>query len=255
MQLFISYAHQDYAGVVRLGEIFRAGEHDPWLDNPLLVGTLWKDELRKAIRLCQAFVYVLTPASVESEWCQWEFGEAIRLDKPIIPVLMDANTEIPDSLRPYQYADFTGDSLIGAIRLMVGLGRKSGIERYAAYISSDDVESTVDDPSGVPAQAHRAYNDYAGGSQDLPTLDIAEMVDWFFENYEDPADSVPYITPQGGYVWDAVEGPHTAWEALQENFPDANLDDIEIAVQIIEANGVNWVQKYPYRYEGDSNFD
>jgi hypothetical protein len=253
MKLFISYAHADYPKVVRLVDILRAGEHDPWFDQRLLVGSLWKDELLKAIRRCHAFVYVLTPASVASEWCQWEFAEAVRLEKPLIPVLMDAQTKIPESLQPYQFADFTEDTLIGAIRLMVGLGRQAGIERYSVHISSHDLEDSVDDPSGVPAQAQRPHD--TPSSQDLPAFDIAEMIDWFFENYEDPSQSQPYITKDGSYIWDSVDGPHTALEALQENYPDADPEDIEIAVGFIEQEGRNWVQRYPYRYQGDSSFD
>ncbi|WP_157094227.1 hypothetical protein [Brucella pseudogrignonensis] len=47
--------------------------------------------------------------------------------------------------------------------------------------------------------------------------DAEEMRAWFFENYEDPANSLPYSSGDGGYQW-INGGPYTPLEALQEEF-------------------------------------
>jgi hypothetical protein len=74
----------------------------------------------------------------------------------------------------------------------------------------------------------------------LEGLDRAErieaMVDWFRENYEDPAQHTPYESAEGGYqyIWG---GPYEAREELSEYFSDADEEDIEAAMEIIEEDG------------------
>ncbi len=74
-RLFISYAHQDKTLVTQVVELLRAGGHIPWSDHQLMAGQHWKRALRDEIERCDVFVYVLTPRSVTSEWCQWEFAK------------------------------------------------------------------------------------------------------------------------------------------------------------------------------------
>jgi hypothetical protein len=44
-----------------------------------------------------------------------------------------------------------------------------------------------------------------------------EMKEWFYANYEDPANSLPHISAEGGYQW-IHGGPETPQEALGDNF-------------------------------------
>lgn len=44
-----------------------------------------------------------------------------------------------------------------------------------------------------------------------------EMREWFYENYEDPANSLPYNSREGGYLW-INGGPFTPLEALGDHF-------------------------------------
>ena len=69
-----------------------------------------------------------------------------------------------------------------------------------------------------------------------------ELVEWFFENYEDPAEGVPY---EGGYIY-IFGGPYDAGEELHSHFSDANEKVIEKAVEIIEIQGFEWVKKNQY---------
>src|SRR6185295_214098 len=107
MRLFISYAHVDKHQVSELVDVLREAAYDPWFDHKLMPGQNWKVELLSAIQLCDAFLYALTPESVQSEWCQWEFSEAVKMGKPVIPVLLQAKTKLPEAINHYQYADFT----------------------------------------------------------------------------------------------------------------------------------------------------
>ncbi len=151
MRLFISYAKVDRPLVNPLVELLRAGGHEPWYDFGLLPGQDWKDELLRQIRACDAFVYALTPDSVDSEWCQWEFAQAVQLSKPVVPVLLKDDTVLPESLRRYQYADFTQGATPEVAARLIG-----GVYRFAVTIPADAAPEAPVDPVGRPTQAEIA---------------------------------------------------------------------------------------------------
>src|SRR6266849_8974706 len=105
MRLFVSYAHVDEVRVAELAEILRAAGFDPWWDDRLDPGDDWKQELASRIALCDAFLFLLSADSVESEWCVWELAQATSLSKPIVPILLRAHTSIPQSIANLQYLD------------------------------------------------------------------------------------------------------------------------------------------------------
>jgi hypothetical protein len=74
---------------------------------------------------------------------------------------------------------------------------------------------------------------------------VGEMVDWFNENYEDPAHHVSYDTSEGGYQY-VFGGPYNADDVLRDQFPSAADEDIDEAVSIIEQDGNEWVRKGQY---------
>jgi len=65
---------------------------------------------------------------------------------------------------------------------------------------------------------------------------INEMVEWFFERYENPAYSLPYNSSEGGYLW-VDGGPYDAAEEIGGNFsayPDELIDE---AVERVQSDG------------------
>lgn len=145
MRVFISYAHVDKPQVRDLVEILDAGGHDPWFDHHLTVGKDWMEELLKVIRQCDAFIYVLSPQSVESDWCQWEFQQAVELGKPILPVLLK-KTFVPEPLSRLQYADFSeGPTARSAALLLGGL-------LAARPVEPETVSPSPAQPKGTPPQ-------------------------------------------------------------------------------------------------------
>jgi hypothetical protein len=80
---------------------------------------------------------------------------------------------------------------------------------------------------------------------DARYVSVDQMVDWFFENYEDPANGVPFNSAEGGYQY-VLGGPHDAHDVLSEQFPDASVNDIDEAVRLIESQAYEWVKKGVY---------
>ncbi len=123
MNLFISYAYPDKQRVEnQLIRVLRSGGHTPHYDLNLVVGKNWQQALFEAIGRSDAFIYVISPASVDSEWCQWEYASAVRLGKPIIPVMIRNTKRMPSDLAQVQYVDFTkGATGQATARLLNGL--------------------------------------------------------------------------------------------------------------------------------------
>ena len=119
MKIFISYAKVNRALVEVLVEVLREVGHDPWFDYRLQSGQPWQEQLFAAIRTADVFLYALTPKSIASKWCQWEFAEAVHLGKPILPVMMQGRLNLPDTVSSQQCADFTeGRTWQAATRLV-----------------------------------------------------------------------------------------------------------------------------------------
>ena len=99
MKIFVSYANMDESRVRELVDILRDAGHDLWFEQQL-----------EAIQSCDCFLYVLTPESVESRWCQWAFAQAVHAGKSIIPVLVQPNTPLSGILNRIPHIDFSHGS-------------------------------------------------------------------------------------------------------------------------------------------------
>lgn len=74
---------------------------------------------------------------------------------------------------------------------------------------------------------------------------IESMVEWFFDNFEDPAEKTPHVSAEGGYqyIWG---GPYDASEELYSHFGDvANEELIQAAVDEVQKDGLfDWAPKH-----------
>src|SRR5687767_1204245 len=105
MRLFISYARVDKPYSAHIIETLDV--HETWLDQRLYAGQHWWKEILRRLDWCEGLIYLLSPDSIASEYCRKEFELAKNLGRHIFPVLIRENTEIPDWLEEYQYADLT----------------------------------------------------------------------------------------------------------------------------------------------------
>lgn len=85
---FISYSRSDSEFVQRLHESFSSLGIDPWIDwQDIPAASKWQQEILVGIQFAQNFIYVISPASIQSEYCNWELDQALSHNKRIIPIV------------------------------------------------------------------------------------------------------------------------------------------------------------------------
>lgn len=148
MKLFISYARGDSAVVHDLAAKLRLGGHEPWFDHALHAGDDWQAELLAQIKACDVLVYVLTDASVRSEWCVWEYAQAVEMGRRVLPVLLQKGLTIPEFIDHLHYADFTAGVTADAVAYLLG-----SLNKLAQKIPKKRAPEVPEQPRGAPASA------------------------------------------------------------------------------------------------------
>lgn len=113
-----------------------------------------------------------------------------------------------------------------------------------------DQDFPLPEPENRPKNGRRAY--FIGEERFTPSQfqrlssrrKVEAIIQWFHDNYEDPAVRTPYESAEGGYQW-IWGGPYDAREEIGDQFSDLADDDIiERAVQEVEKDGlVDWAPK------------
>ncbi len=123
-KVFISYARADGAtAAARLRDELTAMGVTVWRDiEEMRGGQAWKEQLRTALRQVDAVVVVLTPGAVGSKMVEWEWENAITLEKRVIPVLAQA-CQVPDELERLHYHDLSNPTSASYTRSFAKLAR------------------------------------------------------------------------------------------------------------------------------------
>ena len=107
--VFISYrqVEPDKSFAHRLAYDLQAAGHPVWIDvQAIEAGQTWNTEIQKALDGCYAYVVVLTPEAMASQWVRNELLYALSLKAgAIYPVLL-IDVRLPPELISIQYVDF-----------------------------------------------------------------------------------------------------------------------------------------------------
>ena len=148
MHLFINYAHSDKDQVEQMVNLLRENGHHVWFEK-LLPKQDWTADLLAAITACHAMIYALSPDSVGVEWCQWEVAQAVRLGKPIIPLVVRTPVNIPPMLTGLSWVDISeGVDENTVLPLLTDLTNMKDF-----ITSPDSAHEFPEHPHGIPAQA------------------------------------------------------------------------------------------------------
>lgn len=123
MKVFISYSSKDRAIVERMAANLNRLEHVVWFDQVLIGGQKWWEEILRNLLDCDAFIFALSPDSMESEACKLERSYAAALDKAIVPVQLSDVTRsaLPLEIGTRQIVDYAKDETRGFIDLTLSL--------------------------------------------------------------------------------------------------------------------------------------
>jgi hypothetical protein len=166
LQTFISYSRVNQQFAIRLACELKSAGFCVWMDQfDIPTGARWDDEIEKALRESQIFLFIMTPASTASENAKDEMGYAIDHGKHILPVLLEP-CEVPLRLRRMQYVDFTRMSFDQGIKKakellfeLINEIEKSGPEtsKHAGVIHAEkEPILSVKEPKTVPTGAGHA---------------------------------------------------------------------------------------------------
>jgi hypothetical protein len=161
MPTFISHSFKDEAVYSAVCLALDAARIDRWNPAKLSAGLSLADQLRKAIEVCTACIFIATRRSIESPWCLAEIGAFWGAGKRVILFLADP--DLTDSVLPPQFkGNFMANTAIDMISAAGEAEKKT--ESYGIHISAPDGVSPVD-----VLDVHGAYEIIPPGF-DLRTL-------------------------------------------------------------------------------------
>jgi hypothetical protein len=117
---FISYSRTDSERVDELvAGLLRAGK-SCWVDRSKLLGSeQWRSALLAAIEAADHFVFIMSPHSVRSEFCEMELRHAVASNKRVVPVSLlavDGNA-VPSILAERHWVAFGVEPVVNALNV------------------------------------------------------------------------------------------------------------------------------------------
>jgi hypothetical protein len=113
-QVFLAYAEDDRATAQQLRHSLMREGLTVWTSSyDILTGVDFQEAINRGIEEADNIVYVMSPAAIQSDYCQQEIAYALSLHKRIIPILATAIEphRIPEALQNLQYIDLTDNLL------------------------------------------------------------------------------------------------------------------------------------------------
>ena len=95
--VFVSYAHDDAAGVYPELKWLNEQGLNIWYDEGISPGSRWSDAIAERIAACGNVVFFVSPRSVASQNCLDEVSYALEHQKPLLAIHLD-ETQLPPGL-------------------------------------------------------------------------------------------------------------------------------------------------------------
>ena len=163
-RFFISYSRGDAAGFAgQLADRLVAGppSYPVWLDvRDEQPGLDWDNQIRDAIQVGPGLLFVMTRDSVQDHSaCKPEWVWALKYKKPVIPLRVDADAELPFRLSSRQYIDFSAGFEVGLAKLRVYFGGMGSAEWVLQDLRDQLMEAERELPRADPARRPRIEQD------------------------------------------------------------------------------------------------
>jgi len=109
-QVFLCHAELDTVVTEKIRRTLMREGFTVWTNRTdIKTGTEFQETINRGIEAADNLVYLISPNSLRSQYCQQEIAYATRLNKHIIPLLISATDldDIPPEQRSLQFIDFT----------------------------------------------------------------------------------------------------------------------------------------------------
>jgi WD40 repeat protein len=109
-QVFLSHSEQDKAVTEKIRRTLMREGFTVWTNRTdIKTGTEFQEVINRGIEEADNLIYLISPNSLKSQYCQQELAYASKLNKHIIPLLIEPTDleDIPLELRSLQFIDFT----------------------------------------------------------------------------------------------------------------------------------------------------
>ena len=190
-QVFVSYDRADRHLTDRFIPLIRRvyGNDSVWFDDDIRGGADWWQMILTEIGQCDLFVYLISDDSLESEYCQAEMREAVRLKKQILPVIVrqfnppypgNIELELAEILRRTQYVDMSSglDDTDAVVALYAAITPLLTVSRVNAPGHDEAVLTQWSELSDFVSAARIRWNTLIAP---LHADDVARMLHGHFE--------------------------------------------------------------------------
>jgi WD40 repeat protein len=113
-QVFLAYADEQRATAQMIRQSLMREGFTVWLSsNDIRTGVDFQTAINRGIEEADNLVYLMSPAFVQSEYCQQEIAHALSLHKRLVPILAEpvSPEQMPVALRQLHYIDLTDNVL------------------------------------------------------------------------------------------------------------------------------------------------
>lgn len=87
--IFVSYSRRDLETAQKIIDALAGNKLDTWIDwKSIPKGEDWEQEIYRGIEQADAFLFLISPASVTSEMCNKEIAHAVKNGKRILPIFI-----------------------------------------------------------------------------------------------------------------------------------------------------------------------
>src|SRR3712207_1350032 len=107
--VFISYAREDEKFVRKLRDRLEEHKRHTWIDfEDIPLTAKWLEEVYRGVESADTFAFVISPDSVNSNFCRLELAHAVQNNKRLAPIwYRDVDDEaVPSDLASHQYIFF-----------------------------------------------------------------------------------------------------------------------------------------------------
>jgi len=153
-KLFISYSRDDQAWVRELIAGLEELEFETWFDKKIHASLDWWEVILDNIESADYFIIILTPKSMDSEFCKAELQYALDLNKPILPIMLK-KTDLPETLQSIQWLDLTNHKPMKDVLLKLATTFKvlSGKKTLARKVErpnkpEDEIDTELNEKAG-----------------------------------------------------------------------------------------------------------